>query len=228
MTYFLGCDVSKRKLDLCLVDELGAQVWLDQIPNVEDDIAAFLLAVSGDHPDTACVVEATGCYHLPFAETAYALGLACKTYNPILTKQQIRTSIRGKKTDRTDALIIARLGLRGEGRLYMPEPYSLTKLYARGQQRLSQFAGAVDIYQTHIEDLLGQRLSLETGAALDEVRAAFKRAKLRFSRDMTSSAPTELCRRLQSIPGVGPYIAASIIGEIQDMGRFRTSKLWNA
>jgi transposase len=224
MAYFLGCDVSKRKLDLCLVDGLGAQVWVDQVPNEEADIATFLLAVSGSYPEVTCVVEATACYHVPFAETAYAQGLVCMVYNPILTKQQIRTSIRSKKTDRTDALIIARLGLRGEGRPFMPEPYSLTKYYARGQQRLSQFAGAVDIYQTHVEDLLGQGLSQETSAALDEVRAAFKKAKLQFSRDMTASAPTELCRRLQSIPGVGPYIAASIIGEIQDMSRFRTGK----
>ncbi len=224
MAYFLGCDVSKRKLDVCMVDGLGAEVWIEQILNEEADIAAFLLSVAGSYSEVTLVVEATGCYHLPFAEMSYQLGVPCVVYNPILTKQQIRATVRGKKTDRTDALMIARIGLRGEGRLFSPEPFPLTKSYARGQQRLSQFACAVSIYQSHIEELLGQGLSQETNAALNEVRAAFKKAKLQFSLDMTASAPPELCKRLQSIPGVGPYIAASIIGEIQDIRRFHTSK----
>jgi hypothetical protein len=59
MAYFLGCDVSKLKLDLCLVDERGRQVWADTVPNEEADIAACLLTVAGSYPDLVCVAEAT-------------------------------------------------------------------------------------------------------------------------------------------------------------------------
>jgi transposase len=41
---------------------------------------------------------------------------------------------------------------------------------------------------------------------------------------MANATPGDLSERLQSIPGVGPYIAACVIGEIQDMRRFRSSK----
>jgi hypothetical protein len=32
MTFFLGCDVSKNKVDLALIDATGAQQWADQMP----------------------------------------------------------------------------------------------------------------------------------------------------------------------------------------------------
>ena len=87
MAYFIGCDVSKLKLDLCLIDGLGAEQWADKITNEETSIATFLLSLSGSYPGVTCVVEATGSYHLAFAQTAYALGLRCLVYNPLLTKQ---------------------------------------------------------------------------------------------------------------------------------------------
>lgn len=81
--------------------------------------------------------------------------------NPILTKQVIKSSVRGKKTDKTDALLIARMGLRGEGRLYTPEPYRSTKYTACAQQRLGQIAGAVQRYQIHLEAVIEDDLSVE-------------------------------------------------------------------
>lgn len=224
MTYVLGCDVSKRKLDLSFVDEVGTELWADQIPNEEADIAEFLLAVSGSYSQMTCAVEATNRYHVAFAETAYALGLPCLIYNPILTKQQIKSTIRGKKTDRTDALMVARLGLRGEGKLYTPELFPGTKAYARGRVRLGVLSGALERYRTHLHELLGEDLSPQLANALEGIQEAFKQARKSFDRDLVAAAPTDLSRRLQSIPGIGPYHAACIIGEIQDMSRFRTSK----
>lgn len=226
MVYFLGCDVSKRKLDLSLINEQGLEQWCGEGPNSVAGIAGLLLSVAGDHPghEVRCVVESTGCYHRLFATVAYGLGLECLVYNPIITRQQLRATIRGKKTDRTDALMIARLGLRGEGRLYVPESYSATKYYARGHQRLGQLNVAFCAYQSHVQNILGASLSPEAVRALEAAQQALQGAKHRFRHDMVTSAPLELSSRLQSIPGVGPFVAASLIGEIQDIGRFKTNK----
>ena len=188
MVYFLGCDVSKRKLDLSLVNEQGVEQWCGQVLNEARDIASKLSSITGDYPQTEvrCVVESTGCYHREFADTAYDLGLACLVYNPIITKQQIRATIRGKKTDRTDALMIARIGLRGEGRMYAPEPYPTTRYYARGQQRLGQFALALHAYQMHVESLLGVELSQEAKSSLCGLEEAFHSARKHFGQEMTA------------------------------------------
>jgi transposase len=53
---------------------------------------------------------------------------------------------------------------------------------------------------------------------------AIKAARKQFIIGTATSAPAGLMQRLQTIPGVGPFIAASIIGEVQDIKRFRSAK----
>lgn len=176
------------------------------------------------HDELVCVVEATGTYHLDFADTCHALGITCLVYNPLITRQQLKASVRGKKTDRTDALMIARLGLRGEGRPYILEPYKTTKYYGRGCQRLSILNSSFRQYKNHFHSLVGDTMTDDLREVLDGVQSAIKDAKAQLCKDLASSADSELFRRLQTIPGVGPYVAASIIGEVQDMHQFTTTK----
>ncbi len=226
MTFFLGCDVSKAKLDMSLVDERGVEQWHDQLPNEPVGIAAFLLTVTGAYPDDKIVgvAEATGILHLPFADTCYDLGVTCFVYNPIKTNQQIRASIRGKKTDRTDATMIARVGLMGENRPYVPDQYKAVKYYARGQQKLGETASSLKRYETHLTTVLENELTTAATEMLTGIQTALKEARQRFVADTLALAPAELTAQLRSIPGIGPYVAACLIGEIQDMQRFDSAK----
>jgi transposase len=226
MTFFLGCDTAKSKFDVSLINEQGLEQWGDTIINEATAIATAILTITGAYPDTelVCVVEATGCFHLALAETCHELGVACRVYNPVLTKQQLRATVRGKKTDKTDALMIARLGLRGEGRVYTPEPYKTTKYYVRGCQKLSVLSSTFRQYKTHICELLDGDLTDDAQELLQGIQTAIKDARAQIFKDMAASAQRPVFNRLQTIPGVGPYIAASLIGEIQDMKRFTTTK----
>lgn len=225
MMFFLGCDVSKSKVDVSLANEQGVEQWVDKVPNEVGVLATLLLTIAGHYADDAltCVVEDTGCYHHPLLEACQVTSTPCRVYNPILTKQGIKGSVRGKKTDRADALLIARMGIRGEGRLYAPEPYWATKYSARVQQRLSELSCSVKLYQRHVESVLDDELTDEAKQALTDIQEQFATARKQFIADTAASAPPDLMRRLQTIPGVGPYVAASVIGEIQDMQRFRTA-----
>ncbi len=228
MRYFLGCDVCKSKVDVALVSEQGAGslLWSDKIPNDVSSLATYLLTVGGNYANDefTCVVEDTACYHHPLLEACELTNIPCRVYNPILTKQGIKGSVRGKKTDKTDAILIARLGLRGEGRLHTPEPYRTTRYAARAQQRLGDLSGSVKRYQQHIESVLEDELTVEAKELLTAIQEQFTAARKQFITDTAATAPPDLMKRLQTIPGVGPYIAASIIGEIQDMSRFSTAK----
>lgn len=230
MTFFLGCDVAKLKLDISLINELGIEQWVDKLANDEVAIAETLLTIRATYPDDelVCVVEATGTMHFALAETCYALGIPCRVYNPLITKQQIKATVRGKKTDRTDATMIARLGLRGEGRLYTPELYKATKYYGRSCQKLSILSSSFAQYKTHITELLGEGLTDDAREVLGDIQQAIKAARNQLNKDMATSAEGDVFTRLQTIPGVGPYIASSLIGEIQDMQRFTTAKAFVA
>lgn len=226
MHYFLGCDVAKATIEVSLIDANGREHWTDRIVNEPGTIAGLLLNIAGNYPsdELTAVVESTGTYHHPLAETCTILGIDCQIYNPIITRQQIKATIRSKKTDRTDALMIARLGLRGEGRLYIPEPYKTTKYYARSAQKLSVLAGLFKHHHGHLVNLLENELSHETQELMQAIQESITAARKQLYRDMEVSAQGEIFTRLQTIAGVGPYVAASLIGEIQDMRRFQTTK----
>lgn len=226
MNFFLGCDVSKAKLDVSLVNEQGIEQWFDKVANDPVSLVVFLLSISGHYVGDiiTCAVESTACYHFPLLEATTSLGVPCKVINPILTKQGIKASVRGKKTDKTDALLIARMGLRGEGRLYTPEPHLATKYYVRGQQKLGEVASSLKRYETHLTNVLETEMSDDAREIMAAVQAQLKAARAQFIKDTSASAPAGLVELLRSIPGVGSFIAASLIGELQDIHRFGNTK----
>ncbi len=71
---------------------------------------------------------------------------------------------------------------------------------------------------------MDDELSQAAKDILTTIQEQFKAARRQFILDTAASAPSGLMQLLQSIPGVGPYTAASIIGEIQDMKRFSSAK----
>jgi transposase len=223
--YYLGCDVAKLKLDVSLINAQGIELWVDKIPNEPVAIAQYLLTLEGHYSGQVirCVVEATGVFHLPLAETSYVVGISCQVYNPIITKAGIKGSVRGKKTDRTDALLIARMGLRGEGRLYTPEPFLVTKHYARSCQKLSILSSSFHHYKSHLTELLDGELTDDAKEVLKDIQQSIKDARKQLYKDLAASAKGDSFTRLQTIPGIGPYIAASLIGEIQTIERFTTA-----
>lgn len=184
MTYVLGCDVSKAKIDVSFINAQGVEQWADSVPNTAVELAAYLLTLTGNYSsdELQCVVESTGCYHHPVLEACRIAGLACRVYNPLLTKQQIKASVRGKKTDRTDALMIARLGLRGEGRVHVPEPHLATKYYARGQQRLTEFSTSLRRYNMHLNGVLEEELTRTAKDMLAGIQAQLKAARQQVRR----------------------------------------------
>lgn len=226
MSYFLGFDAAKIKLDYSLVNEQGIELAYGKVANEAVAIASLLLAIAGNYPGAGitCIVESTGCYHYGLTDASYALGIPCMVCNPIITKQQVKATIRGKKTDRTDALMVARLGLRGEGNLYVPEVYRSIKHHARGIQKLSMFGSSFNLYNRHITNLLEDELSNEAQALMQGIQTAIVEARKQLYKDLAASATGDVFRLLQSIKGIGPYISASLVGEIQDMKRFKTSK----
>ena len=219
---YVGFDVSKDKLDWSLITYQGIEETHGVVPNDVASITELLLTLGGHYVDVDLrpVVEATGTYHQPLLEAATAIGLPVRVFNPIITKQQIRSTVRARKTDRTDAFLIARVGWSGEGRIYTPEPYLATKHFARSCQKLSELAVSFKVYQGHITGQLEDVLSPEAGILLLGVQKAISDAKKQLYKELTMSARGQDFRVLQTVPGIGPFIAASLIGEIQDVRRF--------
>lgn len=80
---------------------LHTEVGLEQM--------AYAILVLGE--DTRVVMEATGRYHEPVAAALYACGIHVCVLNPLYIKQSGGGSIRKVKTDKADAMKIAKYAL---------------------------------------------------------------------------------------------------------------------
>jgi transposase len=224
--YYLGVDVAKLKLDVSLLESRsGRELMHKTIPNSTGAIGSLLEDCLAKYSGSLqCVVESTGTYHFNLLYASEELGVPARVYNPIITKSGIKTTVRGKKTDRTDALLIARMGQRGEGRIHTPEVYKTAKYNARGCQKLSVMDSSFSRYKTHFTELLESEATPEFMKLLSGVKQAITEARSQLSKDLAESAQGESFRLLKTIPGLGPYTAASILGEVQDIKRFDSAK----
>ena len=115
--FTLGFDVAKDKLDVALVNRSGQLKDRFLVSNTSKDLSKLIKDVRIKHPKLVAGCEATGSYHFTLIKVCLELGVVLRILNPLMTKQYTRATIRGRKTDLDDALSIARLILRGEGRL---------------------------------------------------------------------------------------------------------------
>lgn len=224
--YWLGFDTAKLKLDYSLIDTQGHEQSYGTVANNERALMQLLLTITGHYSDVTitCVVESTSIYHYALVAACHALAIPCIVYNAILTRQQINSSVRGKKTDRSDATLIARVGWSGGGRLHVPEPYLATKHYGRAIRKLSNFNTSFKQYRAHLSSLVEFTADEPVQQALDDIARSITAAKQRLAVALAASAQSETFRLLQTIPGIGPYVAASLIGEIQDITRFPSAR----
>jgi transposase len=153
-------------------------------------------------------------------------GFIFKVINPLLVKQFTRTTIRKKKTDITDSLIIAKLLAQGEGYQINSQELDLTaKTLQRGLGKLTE--------EKHKFSLMGQGLKFqEQNEDLISLDKRFKEIEDKIGEIINgyvfylkeSYSKEPVIRLLESIPGIGFKLAFVIWTEIGDIKRFDSSK----
>lgn len=107
----VGIDVSKSKLDVCLINEDEITAFV--VANTKDGINEIVakLEESNISNKTQIVVESTGDYHLL---CAYLLSshFNVKVINPLLARKHMINSVRKVKSDKVDAKLLAEIGLK--------------------------------------------------------------------------------------------------------------------
>lgn len=107
-----GIDVSSRKSTVAVLRPFGEVVRLpfDVAHNAEGlaSLAEQLKELDGE---TRVVMEHTGRYYEPVAKALHEAGLYVSAVNPLLIKEYGANSLRRVKTDRADAMKIARYAL---------------------------------------------------------------------------------------------------------------------
>lgn len=108
----VGIDISKGKSMVAALRPMG-EVALPpkEYTHTETGLEQLAQTIKALGEDTRVVMEATGRYHEPVAATLHEYGIYVVVLNPLLIQRSGGGSIRKIKTDKADAIKIAKYGL---------------------------------------------------------------------------------------------------------------------
>src|SRR5271168_1300853 len=192
----VGVDISKDTLDVAI--HPGGESF--RITNNPEGHRALIKRLKGF--DIARIVfEATGAYHRLFQQAMVEVGLPWVKVNPCQARRFAQATGKLAKTDRCDALMLARMGAVLD--LETRPPASKTVEVMR------ELVNARDAL---IKRQLAQRLRQIDG----QIEAIDRRLKT------LRNADSDLCQRfeiLTSIPGIGEVTANVLVVETPELGR---------
>jgi transposase len=216
---YIGIDVSKSKLD---VGELpGNHSW--DVPNDELGIDTLVTRLKGVSPSLV-VLEATGSFEAPLVASLVAAGLPVVVINPRQVRDFARATGRLAKTDRIDALLLSRFAetVRPAVRsLSDATTQELVSLVARRRQ----LADMVTAERNRLGSARGQvRLDIE-----EHILWLKRRLKDKDNGLEKMIRSSEIWRTkdeiLQSTPGVGPIVSATLIAHLPELGHLNRKQI---
>lgn len=107
-----GIDVSSRKSTVAVLRPFGEVVQIPfDVRHSAEDLAALAQQLKAIEGETRVVMEHTGRYYEGIARVLHEAGLFVSAVNPLLIKEYGNNSLRKVKTDKADAMKIARYAL---------------------------------------------------------------------------------------------------------------------
>lgn len=214
----IAFDVSKRELVGVRADKNGTVKEHFALPNESEAVEHFLTDAQQKYPRLVLGSEATAEYHRTVAKRACEMEIPFRLINPILTKQFTRSTIRKRKTDKTDAAIIARLIAQGEGTLLTKTSLDTLKSLNRTANSINVLRKTLSATLIHIQQVCPEERSIH-----EEIRSSIARIELtveQMRKHVQTHTDLKLKKLLMTIPGIGETIAATLIAEIETVERF--------
>lgn len=212
VTQFVGIDVAMAKLDVHI--DPGGEVFA--VANTAAGVAQLRRCL----PSGAVVaLEASGGYERVVAEGLAAAGFSVFCLHPADVRAFARLQGKRAKTDRIDARLIARAA---KVAVTSRKPYRARPAAAD----LKEMAACRRLLLNQLAALKGQVTRLVTddmGAIMGHQIAAIDAAIRRVDAAMAAAIERdqslrERARRIQTAPGAGPILAATLLAHLPEIG----------
>jgi transposase len=214
-TTWVGIDVSKDTLEV-FVDSAGESF---SVPNTAEGVAALsarLLALEA--PASLVVVENTGGYERRCAADLMDAGLPVALVNPRRTRDFARAIGWLAKNDRIDARLLAEFGRRvgpTPAARVPPQRALLDELVGRRRQLVAMRASE----STRLKQASGKAVVASLEKHLRQLSAQVHELEKRIAKMVEDDDDWRgRARLLQSVPGVGPAVAATLVAELPELG----------
>ena len=217
---WIGVDVSKDKLDVCLLPGGELHGFRNDTPGI-----TALVALLRPLAPTAIVIEATGGYERPALFAMQDAGLPVTLVNP----RQARDFAKGigqlAKTDRLDAAVLAEFA-----RLVAPAPTEKTSekqreleaLVVRRRQLITLQVAEHNRSQQTTDKFIQQTLRRVAKALAREIKAVEERIAKLLESDDQWKAKLDL---LLSTPGVGQATGMTLLAELPELGKLNRQQI---
>jgi transposase len=217
---YVGVDVSKAWLDIAITPTNT----VFRVANNLKGHKALVKELSG-FDIAAIVVEATGKLHRGVHLFLHERGLAVSVINPYRSRKFADALGELAKTDKIDAMVLARYAELVGPEARDPTPKTLAELTELIHARIAAVAA-----QTALRNRLGaahssllkDELRIQIGSNADHV----KRLEQEILALIASNA--QIARRfkiLTSIPGIGPIAATGLIGLMAELGSLNAKQV---
>jgi transposase len=209
----IGIDVSKSELAIAVYP--SDEAWTSETTAAAVDALVTRLAALAP---ALVVLEATGGYEAPVAAACAGAGLPVAVVNPRQVRAFAQAIGRTAKTDAIDAAVLARFGARVQ-----PPPRAVP-------DAATQALAALVARRRQLLDMLGaeqRRLAQATTTPVRrDLRTHIRWLERRIAEvndDLTGSIQRSPIWRvqedlLQSVPGIGPTTARTLLAELPELG----------
>jgi transposase len=216
---FIGIDVSKTHLDLAVHEP--AQTW--RVENTDAGIAGLITQLQALHP-TLIVLEASGGFELVLVAELATAHLPVVVTNPRRVRNFARATGRLAKTDKLDAQLLAHFAaaLRPELRpLPGAEQVHLTALLTRRRQLVDMLT----VEQNRLHTVRAP-MRPDIQAHLDWLRQRLAKLDAEID-DFIHGSPlwSDKDALLQSVPGVGPVTASTMVALLPELGTLNRQEI---
>jgi transposase len=214
---FVGIDVAKA--ELVVAERPDSTTW-----TTGNDAAGVHALVARVHKlgPTLIVVEATGGYEILAVSALAAAGLPVVVVNPRQVRDFAKSTGQLAKTDRIDAGVLALFAER-----VRPPVRALPDETTRALEAvITRRRQLIDMLQAE-----RNRLALATGGTQRPIQQSLKKHITYLTRELASTDTdlTRLVREspvwrerddlLQSVPGIGPVVAGTLLAELPELGQ---------
>lgn len=218
MIVSVGIDVGKDSCFVALRHENGAYTERSfaNSPEGADACMAFFRE-RGVVETTPLVLESTGGYHLLFAMTLKDTHFrGVKVINAILTKKYQKSKIRKTKTDKTDAKMLATIGLMEDVPCFTMTPEQIVQ--KKRMSLLRQLQKTRQHLRSSLQSSLevGKNLQVEIPTdGIKKILASIDEEIRHLEHQMVEACHHPLLEKLVEIEGISPAAAAVFVAMLE-------------
>jgi transposase len=219
--HFFGIDVSKDHIDVAVHTPKSVKAARPKrYPNSSEGFAAFLADNKTVLPDSFVVLEATGGYEMALLKSLCQQKIAVHRATPLAAKHFIRSLGKIAKTDKLDALALARYGFERHESLPLfieksPEMQLLSDLLMRRSDYIAMRKAEMNRVQHPRYASTKADVEAHLAYVNEQVRLIEKKIKVL----VTASA--ELKQKLDvltAVKGIGEQTAFVLLGLMPELG----------